>query len=283
MPAKKIEYDLFRVKFIKSAQTDMFLSEMSPSEIFSSALKEEPKTETRKDSIWLMGNIVQVDDTSGYLRIGRISKSHVSNFDEKSAEFVDYEVQNWPNTRILYDTTIGLIAIAHNSQLSNSTTSSADKLRRLLESTKIVASHGIDVDISIIPDPVDFFRKIRIAHSVLTFAATFTGPNPIDADEIFQKPLSHLTKEINGKNGELSINGEDLNREVVEELGRSTAATGNNGYARIRRAAGKRPKKIPIGKSPVQLTYSEAEHYEITALNDMRAAYKQVRHEDTDS
>jgi len=71
------------------------------------------------------------------------------------------------------------------------------------------------------------------AYRVTRFAATFRGPNPFDADEYFQKPLSVYLLATDGEKGKAQVQGKDLNRQALQEVTRSTAATGNEASARI--------------------------------------------------
>ncbi|MBF4270413.1 hypothetical protein EAY71_26490, partial [Vibrio anguillarum] len=68
--------------------------------------------------------------------------------------------------------------------------------------------------------------------------------NPVDADELFQKPLSVYAQQIGAQTGALEVKGEALNEEVVESVAKSTAATANTASARIIPEEGK--KVIPI-------------------------------------
>ncbi|MBF4339166.1 hypothetical protein EAY42_29205, partial [Vibrio anguillarum] len=105
--------------------------------------------------------------------------------------------------------------------------------RGLFEKSETVINTGAEVKVNFIPDPQGFIQKIRGAYAIKSFKATFTGPNPVDADELFQKPLSVYAQQIGAQTGALEVKGEALNEEVVESVAKSTAATANTASARI--------------------------------------------------
>lgn len=138
--------------------------------------------------------------------------------------------------------------------------------------------NAIDVEVRPIPDPTSFVEHIRRAYAVKKFAATFTGPNPFDADEYFQKPLSVYAKAANASEGKTTIAGEDLNREVIEEVAKSSAATANRASARVQRAKGRRTVTINMSGDSVKMVYDEDKYDVKAVVLDMVHEYNRVRH-----
>jgi hypothetical protein len=146
----------------------------------------------------------------------------------------------------------------------------------------VVVRNSIVVEVRPIPDPEGFLKAIDAAFRVMRFSATFSGPNPFDADEFFQKPLSVYLSAANGEKGKATISGEDLNREVLVEVTRSSAATGNEASARIQRTRRQKATTINLRGDPVKRRYDEEEHRPEVVLEDLTNQYQRVRHDETD-
>ncbi|WAK02485.1 hypothetical protein [Methylobacter sp. YRD-M1] len=144
----------------------------------------------------------------------------------------------------------------------------------------VITENEISVEIVPIPDPEGFLRALSSAYRVTRFAATFRGPNPFDADEHFQKPLSVYLSAANGESGKAQIHGEDLNREVLQEVTRSTAATGNEASARIIKSKSQKSITINLKGDPVKRRYDEDEHLPEAVLADLTNLYYRVRNDE---
>ena len=132
------------------------------------------------------------------------------------------------------------------------------------------------MNIAPIPDPNDFVSTLETAYRVSRFTATFHGPNPFDADELFQKPLSVYLYSANGSKGKAQIQGEDLNRGVIQSVARSTAATGNEASATIKRERGQRSTVVHLRGDAAKRRYDQDEKLE-AVLKDLQGLYKRVR------
>lgn len=271
-----VEYHLYRVKFIKPRQLRLFPSEMSASDLFADALKEKPSIALKRENVWHIGNIEYFSDMTGSFAIGRTTKTTVERYDDESGNFKEELDDSGPYTYVLFDRSIGLIGIAKKSKVAPDVPAIARKVKALLESSFVVKNSGVEVKVSLIPDPEDFILKIRHAYSIKKFRAYFTGPNPADADEIFQKPLSVYCKELNGDHGSVEVVGNSLNEETVEAVAKSTAATGNSASAKIQPKKDKKIIAIHLGgdavRVPVDLDISR-----VQALAELQEAYYGVR------
>jgi hypothetical protein len=127
-----------------------------------------------------------------------------------------------------------------------------------------------------IRDPETFVQKILSAYAVRRFKANFTGPNPIDADELFQKPLSYYCQKMRGDQGSVSVAGRSLNEETVIAVAKSTAATGNAASALIQEEQGKPPVNISFHGDARKVTVDSDVGKE-TTLRAIQTAYHEVR------
>jgi hypothetical protein len=151
-----------------------------------------------------------------------------------------------------------------------------------LATSMVVRERQLSVEILPIPDPEGFIRALETALRVTRFSATFHGPNPFDADEHFQRPLSVYLQATRGKRGRTYIQGEDLDRKVLQDVTRSTAATGNEASARITKGRSQRPITINLKGDPVKRRYADNEHDPKQVLEDLTSIYHRVRNDQRD-
>lgn len=255
----------------------MFEKDYTPAEIFYMAINEKPTISNRLNHTWHIGNIEPLLENSGYFRVGRTTKRTVERYDEQSGDFIDQAEEESPYTHVIYNLEIGFMGIAKKTRLSPSTRGIANTIKKLMFETRIVKSSGVDVEIQPISDPEGFINKISSAYAIKKFTATFTGPNPFDADEYFQKPSSKLVKETNAQSGKTILDGKELDSEVLTEITKSTAATGNNASAYIQENIGEKPKKYNLSGDPIKKRYDEKDHNIEQVAKDLYNEYQKVR------
>lgn len=238
------EFHLYRAKFIKPAQVDLFHPEISAKEMFEAGLDERPSIELRKNNAWHVGNVEYFIEGGGRFAIGRTALQTVEKFDEATGDFTELVDDSGPYTFVYFDSNLGLLGIGKKSKVAADVKSIARKIQKLLSSTSLVNRNKIDVRVEFIRDPEGFLQKIFSAYAIKRFKARFTGPNPIDADELFQKPMSYYCQQLSAEQGSVTVAGESLNENAVAEVAKSTAATANDATAFIQNAKGERPIQI---------------------------------------
>lgn len=271
-----VEYHLYRVKFIQPKQLDFFAKEISASDLFLRVLSEKPAIALMRENVWHIGNIEYFNEMTGSFAIGRTTKTTVERYDVKTGNFIEELDDSGPYTYVLFDRSIGLLGIAKKSRVAADVEAIARKIKALFEIAVIVKELGVEVKVSVIPDPEDFIFKIRHAYSIKSFRAFFTGPNPVDADEIFQKPLSVYCRELNGDHGSVEVVGDSLNEDAVEAVAKSTAATGNTAAAKIQAKRGGKTIIIKMKGDAVRVPLNSEVSRE-QALEELQAAYYRVR------
>jgi hypothetical protein len=277
-----IEYSLFRAKFIKPSQMSLLNKELTPRDMFLQALKDRPSKELRAGYIWHVGNIEYFSEGTGYFAVGRTTNSTIEKFDDLTGNFIEEELEESPYTHCVFNADIGFIGIARKASLAPTAKGVALRIGQLLSSTRVIIENNISVEIAPIPDPEGFLRALDTAYRVMRFVATFRGPNPFDADEHFQKPLSVYLSAANGEKGKAQIQGDDLNREVLQEVTRSTAATGNEASARIIKKNTQKAINISLKGDPIKRGYNEDEHKPEVVLADLTSLYHRVRSDGRD-
>ena len=217
-----------------------------------------------------------LNEYSGSFAVGRTTKTTVEKFDKESGDFVDELDDSGPYTVVVFDSRIGLLGIATKSKLAPNATSIAKRIKDLISTTKTVVDSGADVRIDIIPDPEGFLEKLKSAYSIRKFRATFTGPNPVDADELFQRPLSVYAQKMGASSGVLEVFGDGLNEDVAETVAKTTASTGNTASARVIPSKGKKAKNIKMeGEAVVVSVDQDASSSGV--LDQMQVEYSRVR------
>jgi len=272
-----IELHLFRVKFIRPAQGTLLADTRTSSELFHDALREKPSAELRSGFLWHIGNIVQIDDSGGAFAIGRTTSTTLSKYDEEQGNFLEEDSEESPYTTCLYDLQIGFVAIMKKTKLSPKTEGIASKLAKLLNQSSAAMSNEIEVLIDEISDPFSFIARIQSAQFIKRFTAHFTGPNPFDADELFQKPLSVYCQAVNGETGKVVVEGESLDADTATAVTRSVAATGNEASARIIEHEGSRARNIHLKGDHAKCTFPEDEFTPADGLEAARTEYQRVR------
>lgn len=272
-----IEYSLFRVKMVRPHQSSFLHDDLTPRDIFLRAILEKPSGELRKGFEWHIGNVQLFSEHTGYFAAGRTTTSTIEKFNEDSGDFVEEELEESPYTHCVFDARIGFIGIAKKPNLSQTTKGIARRIEQLLSLTEVVTNNEILAEIRPIPDPDGFLSLLDAAFKVFTFSATFRGPNPFDADEHFQRPLSVYLSAAEGQKGKTTISGSDLNRRVLREVTRSTAATGNEASARIQKSKRQKAMTINLKGDPIKRRYDEEEHRPEVVLADLTSQYSRVR------
>jgi hypothetical protein len=223
----------------------------------------------------------KISETTGYFVIGRTTNSTIEKFDDSTGNFVEEELEESPYTHCVFDARIGLIGIAKKTNLAPTSINIANRIEDLLSQSKVIKANNITVEIRPIPDPEGFIKTLASAYQVSSFTAFFRGPNPFDADEHFQKPLSVYLSAANGEKGKAQIQGDDLNRKVLQNVTRSTAATGNEASARIRKNKNQKSITINLRGNPVKRRYDEEEHQPALVLADLINLYQKIRYDET--
>lgn len=270
------DYHLYRAKFIPSAQYSLLTEKKSSSEVFLEAILDKPELTLRAGSEWRIGNIERVENLYGSFAIGRTTKTPLGKYDEDSGDFVDTMDDAAPYTRVIFDVQIGLLAIAKKTKLAADPDAIAKKIEYLFEKTKAVIETGVDVQVDVIPDPQPFLERLRSAYAVTKFKATFTGPNPVDADEIFQRPLSVYAQKMDADKGAVEVQGKSLDQEVAAAVAKSTAATGNTASARIIPEKGKTAMSITMKGGGVVVPIAENAPLK-DIISRVREVYARVR------
>lgn len=246
------EFYLFRIKAYPPQQYTLFPDDRNPAGVLREILENKPSAELRKGYVWHVGNLTPVGRDSVYFALGRTTRSVIERYDEEAGNFIEEDFETSPYTHAFLDFKYQVLVVAKKTRLAPTPRGIVGQLEKLLNSSDYVQANKVRIEISQINDPEDFVLQIRQAYAVTRFNMEFGEPNPWDADKDFQQPMQRLLKKSEGYRGNTSIQGEDLNRDTLEELIRATASTGNDAQASIKtRPRGKVKRKRLKGNAAV--------------------------------
>ena len=231
------KFFLYRLMVERSLYRPLLADQsLSNGDIIRAAIEEKPSHTLKNGQVWRIGNIEQFAESSIFFALGRITKSKRQLYDEVEGNFVEEALDEAPHTYVIVDLELQVCAIGHKTIVSRTPKAIANNLQRILN-----ASHQSDPEneplrfvLSLIEDPQEFLDSIASAYQVSSFTIYFSRPNPFDVNEQFVKPMERYLQQAGGQEGETTIKGEGLRPEVLQEMVRSAAATGNTARARIR-------------------------------------------------
>ena len=269
---------LFRVKVQKVEQGVLFGQEMEPSKFVTEVISSKPSGELREGYIWHIGNVVFIGNEGLSFAAGRTTKKSKELYDENARNFLEVEDEESPFTYVYYDMKYGFLAIEPKSKLSPTVKGIARNMEKLLNRQDFVINSAYRIEISEIWDPEDFLKHIRQAYAVVGFTVHFGKPNPFDVEADFHRPMEKYLEETGGNKGRATVQGDDLDRDRIEEVTRSVASTGNDASARLRMKEGQRPVTRHLEGDPVTIPIEEEDRADkLTLLDKLRNAYIRVR------
>lgn len=273
----KTRYNLFRTKISFPIQGELFFpKDETPQTIFERCLKEQTSIKYRENHVWKAGNVHEINEDGGYFAFGKVSLSDLEVFDNEVQDFKKAIYTAGLHSIVVFSKKYELFAIQVNHKLG-STEKTAEKLQSVLRKVNIVSDYNLFLTISKISDPQDFISKLRSAYAIKQLHATFTRPNPFDADEKFQKPSSELLLAVNGDDGKTVFRGTNLDVDAVEAISRSSVATGNTAKARILKKANTHLTTISTKGDPYSLSYDQKVVEPEIVYKDMIRVYKEIR------
>jgi len=274
-----LEFQLFRIKVYPSEQGSLFERDRTPPDILRESILSLPSAEFRVGLIWHIGNVMPLDQTGLYFRVGRTSKTTIGIYNEGECNFLDQEFETAPYTHALVDVDLELCAIAKKTRLSPTTFGIARQFIRLLNKSPKAKELNASFEIDDIKDPEDFISQLREAYSISKFWVRFSRPNAFDANEDFVKPVQKMLKESNGEKGKAELQGSNLKAETLEVVARSAAATGDDAGALIKPNERARKVKKQLKGNPVNISEEDVDNtiQKLNLLHRIRTLYRRIR------
>jgi hypothetical protein len=272
-----LEFQLFRVKVFFPAQLPLLERPPSRQEILKQAIESLPSAESRRGLVWHIGNVAPVDRTGLYLRLGRTTTTTVEVFED--GRFRDQTFETAPYTHALIDLDLEVCAIAKKTRLSPTIKGIANQFARLLQESRRAMEFQITFEISELADPEDFISHLRTAYAISKFTVWFSQPNPFDVNEDFIGPAQRLVRESNSHQGKTELKGDNLNSDVLTDITRSAASTGDDAVAWLKPSQRQRRVKKRLKGSSVNVPQQHVDDLPArqTLLDKVRDLYRRIR------
>ena len=183
-----------------------------------------------------------------------------------------------PFVNVFVDLKNSVCAVQKNSKFSPSIESAAELLEKLLQEHDVSKQYQCDIQVDAIRDPEEFITLIRPNTLITKFFFEVRRPNPFDANEL-AGVVKDATLEFNANKTRTSIDGSDLNHELVKELTRSSASTGDDAGIKFRQAGDSQflTKSLKNNKILTNIDVDEAEKDMNPVLRLIRQLYNRVR------
>ena len=265
------EFQLFRLKVYPSTQGSLFETPKTASAILRDIILSQPSAEFRTGVVQHIGNVANIDRNALYFRIGRTSESTIEVYENNN--FAEEQFETAPYTHVFLDTRLEICAIAKKPRLSRTTTGIARQFIRLLAESERNRQIRASFEIDPINDPEDFITQLREAIVISKFWVTFSKPNPFDTNRDFTQPMEKLLREADGQKGRTELQGQNLKPDVLEELARSAASTGEDAAAWIQSETDDKPVKKQLDGNPVVV-----EEENVQDIDDKKDFIERMRH-----
>jgi hypothetical protein len=273
------QFELFRIRVSSDPAEPLFGAKLRPREALRVAVESKPSMKVGDETAWHVGNVEWLDQEGVACAIGRTSKATREVFDEMSGNFVAADSEESPFTLILIDLKLEVCAIAKKTALSPRVSGIARRLEGLLNSSREARRMAAHFEVASIDDPEDFITRLKEAYAVISFKTNFGLPNPIDANELFQKPLEKMLSRSGGKEGSATFKGDDLDADVLAEVARSTAATGKDAVARLKESKNSKPVRRSMKGNVATLSEDATgtKQEKLSLMQKVRELYRKVR------
>lgn len=271
---------LYRLKIERPETPSIFDDQSrSPGGIILAAIEEKPSEELRKGQSWRIGNIQKLSTGTVFFALGKITKATHELYDEALGDFVAEALEEAPHTYVAVDLEYQVCAIAQKTKIAPRVDNIAKNLAKLLSASNVAELGHLEFTLSEISDPDEFLELVRNAVRISEFEMTFSPPNPFDVNRQFHKPMEEFLQAAHAQHGKTAIKGESLEAEVIEDLARSAASSGNKAKARIQSNEDAKPTLKHLDGNPVTVSVGEivTDDEKAGLFARIREAYRRVR------
>lgn len=271
---------VMRIRCEPLDQASLFAERRPPSLVITDAILSTPTANVGRGSEWHIGRPERLQSDGIGFQMGRVQAVTAPQYDTEQHWFFEEETQRAPYTIGVYDQRHQACGIIKKTGVSQSPGEVAGKLEKLLNATPHPEQAGYQIVVDPITDPEQFVEQIRNAHEVTSFTFFAGFENPFDVENLIQRPAEKFNKIAGGERTKVEVQGDNLNKEVLEELSRGVASTGEYAAANIRPGEGQRAKRIYLRGSPLTEPVHPTPGKPLfeDLLNATREAYDRIRH-----
>jgi len=268
-----------RIRCEPLQQGSLFVEERSPTTVISDCIIARPTAEVGRGSSWHIGasNVMTGDGIS--FQMGRVQEITSPQYDSIEHSFFEAQAERAPYTLAIYDQRHQCCGIVRKSGVSQSANEICSKLQTLLNSTDFPQRAGVRIVVDPLVDPENFIEQLRNSAEIVKFSFTAGFENPFDVDTLIQRPAEKFNQTVGGSQTKVEVEGPNLNKDVLEELSRAVASTGDKAAASIRKKPRQKSKRIYLKGTPLQEPLdipSDKSPFQ-AMLAATRAAYDRIR------
>ncbi len=267
------EFELYRLRLEKPRQQELFDVFRERSDVLIEAIHSKPAVELQQTVKWHIGNVETSEGGWIYFFVGKTSLRKTEHFDEESRNFKNTLGEHSPFTYVILNPFNGVFGIAKRSKLASKTQTTANRLERILNSSKVVFESNYTAVIKHISDTHGFRQKVMAAKEVRRFTFWVSPTNPIDIDGRFHQPNKDFVDTSGAEQGVVSIKGRALNKEIVLMTANSVNSVGDDATASILQGTGKKPITVSIKGNPSKVSITEQQVQEKYAENLIDETY----------
>lgn len=270
---------ILRVKCESLPQGDLLKEDGDSVAIIKESFEKKPTATVARGSEWHIGNLSMLGTSALSFAMGRTMAVKSPQFDPTNHNFLDEETQRAPYTLGIFDFETQVCGILRRQGVSQNANEISVKLATLLNASGAAQRHNSQIIVDPIFDPAPFLHQIRSAASVEKFTFFVSRPNPHDVDRLIQQPAERYTEQLNGTKTKIESEGENLDKDLVEDVANATAAKGDDASAVIRAEEGGKRKKIRLRGSPLVEAVDEKDEFGIfsSMVSAATGAYRRVR------
>lgn len=270
---------VLRVKCEGLPQGDLLRSSSDPAVIIKRSIEHKPTADVGRGSEWHIGNVSLLDEGGISFAMGRNKAVKTQQFDENTHDFIEEEAMRAPFTFGVFDDDLQVCGITRKAGVSQSASEIAGKLATLLNAAPFAREANSVIVVEPIPDPVNLLQAIRSAKAVVRFSFTVSRPNPLDVDRLIQGPAKEFTKRVAGERTRIETEGENLNKDAIEDVVKAVAADGEQATATIRPEKGGPPTRVNLSGNPVteRIDPDPNSSVLVAVLEGARRGYRRVR------
>lgn len=271
---------VFRIRCEQFEQAEMFVVDREKDAVVIDAFSAHPEAAIGGGSEWHIAGAERFSGNSVAFQIGRVQNVTNPQYDDRLQKFYEAEGERAPYAYGVFDGETQACVIEKKAGISAKASELAPKLEKLLNQPNIALDAGYRIVVDELRDPEGFIEQIRRAERVTRFSFVAQFENPHDVFKLIHQPAEKYNEVIGGDKTTVESRGENLDKEVVEEMSRSAASVGDSASATIKDVDSKIGRTIYLRGTPLLEKISVPEN--ISNLKDamlsaLRAVYYRLR------
>lgn len=268
-----------RIRCEPLQQGSLFVEERLPTKVISDCILARPTADVGRGSSWHIGASNELSGDGISFQMGRVQEISSPQFDSVEHSFFEAQAERAPYTVAVYDQRHQCCGIVKKSGVSQSANEICSKLETLLNSTEYPSRAGVRVVVDPLIDPENFIEQLRNSSEIVKFSFTAGFENPFDVESLIQRPAEKFNQSVGGIQTKVEVEGPNLNKEILEDLSRAVASTGDKAAASIRKEPRQKAKRIYLKGTPLQEPLelpSDRSPFQVM-LGATREAYDRIR------